>query len=297
LAGEGLSITEYNPDLAAAILGEAAHLLRHLGIATCHTILIGGLVPGLLVLDPGPGRAAHVGTTDLDFCLSLALVEGDTGTYERIETSLRSAGYQPTDKTFCWQRQSGLRLKAEFFCPASSTRPAGSLFRPKAASAPVVKHNMGPKLSAMALDAGAAISDDIRIVEREVDLPDGAGRISYQFRVTGLTGFLVAKIGALTERDKPKDAYDIVWLLESWPGGPRQAAQAVLDSPAYRRGDAQRALARLAHEFADPTRVGPRSYARFMATSETGPEVIARMERQASGAVRSFAAALGVSER
>ncbi len=156
---------------------------------------------------------------------------------------------------------------------------------------------MGPKLSAMALDAGAAISDDIRIVEREVDLPDGAGRISYQFRVTGLTGFLVAKIGALTERDKPKNAYDIVWLLESWPGGPRQAAQAVLDSPAYRRGDAQRALARLAHEFADPTRVGPRSYARFMATSETGPEVIARMERQASGAVRSFAAALGVSER
>jgi hypothetical protein len=104
LAGEGFNVTEYNPDLAVAILGEAAHLLRHLGIATCHTILIGGLVPGLLVLDPGPGRAAHVGTTDLDFCLSLALVEGDTGAYERIETSLRTAGYQPTDKTFCWQR-------------------------------------------------------------------------------------------------------------------------------------------------------------------------------------------------
>jgi hypothetical protein len=60
LAGEGFNVAEYNPDLAAAILGEAAHLFRHLGIATCHTILIGGLVPGLLVLDPGPGRAAHV---------------------------------------------------------------------------------------------------------------------------------------------------------------------------------------------------------------------------------------------
>ncbi len=296
MAGEGFNITEYNPDLAAAILGEAAHLLRRLGIATCHTILIGGLVPGLLVLDPGPGRATHVGTTDLDFCLSLALVEGDTGAYERIETSLRAAGYQPTDKTFCWQRQSGLRLKAEFFCPASSTRPAGSLFRPKAASAPLVKHNMGSKLSAIALDAGAAISDDIRVIEREVDLPDAAGRISYQFRVTGLTGFLVAKTGALTERDKPKDAYDIVWLLEAWPGGPRQAAQAVRDSPAYQRGDTQRALARLAHEFADPTRVGPRSYARFMAASETTPEDIARMERQAAGAVRTFAAALAVRE-
>jgi hypothetical protein len=296
LAGEGLNITEYNPDLAAAILGEAAHLLRHVGIATCHTILIGGLVPRLLVLDPGSGRATHVGTTDLDFCLSLALVEGETGEYERIETSLRAAGYQPTDKTFCWQRQSGLRLKAEFFCPASSTRPPGSLFRPKAAGAPLVKHNMGPKLSAIALDAGAAISDDIRLVEREVDLPDGAGRISYQFGVTGLTGFLVAKTGALAERDKPKDAYDIVWLLEAWPGGPKQAARTVRDSPAYQRGDTQHALARLAREFADPARVGPRSYARFMTASETSPEDIARMERQAAGAVRTFAASLGVRE-
>ena len=151
---------------------------------------------------------------------------------------------------------------------------------------------MGPKLSAMALDAGAAISDDIRVVERDVDLPDGAGRVSHQFRVTGLTGFLVAKIGALTERDKPKDAYDIVWLLEAWPGGPQQAAQAARNSPVFQRADTQRALARLAREFADPSRVGPRSYARFMAAPESSPDDIARMQRQAVGAARIFAAAL-----
>jgi hypothetical protein len=292
LAGEGTNISEYDPRLADVIQGEAAHLLRHLGLAACHTVLIGGLVPGLLVLDPGPGRAAHVGTTDLDFCLSLALVEGDTAEYERIETSLRAAGYQPTDATFCWQRETGLRLKAEFFCPATGTRPAGTLFRPKAVGAPVVKHNMGPRLSAMALEAGAAISDDTQVVPREVDLPDGAGRISYEFRVTGLAGFLVAKTGALTERDKPKDAYDIVWLLEAWPGGPQQAAEAAQNSPAYQRSDTQRALARLAREFADPGRVGPRAYARFMATPETSPDDIARMARQASGAVRTFVTAL-----
>jgi len=292
LAGEGTNITEYDPRLAEAILGEAGHLLRHIGIAARHTILIGGLVPGLLVLDPGSGRAPHVGTTDLDFCLSLALVEGDTAEYQRIETSLRAAGYQPTDTTFCWQRQAGLRLKAEFFCPASSTRPAGSLYRPKAVGARVVKHNMGPKLSAMALDAGAAISDDAQLVEREVDLPDGAGRVSYQFRVTGLTGFLVAKTGALTERDKPKDAYDIVWLLEAWPGGPQQAAQAARDSSVFERADTKRALAHLAREFADPSRLGPRSYARFMAAPESSPDDITRLRRQAVGAVRIFAAAL-----
>jgi hypothetical protein len=151
---------------------------------------------------------------------------------------------------------------------------------------------MGQKLSAMALVAGAAISDDAQVVEREVDLPDGAGRTSYQFRVTGLTGFLVAKTGALTERDKPKDAYDIVWLLEAWPGGPQQAARDARNSPAFQRGDTQRALARLAREFADPSRVGPRSYARFMTAPESSPDDLARMARQAAGAVRTFATAL-----
>lgn len=64
--------------VSAQILGETVHLLRNVGLAADHAILIGGLAPGLLVLDPGPGRSAHAGTTDLDFCLSVALVEGET---------------------------------------------------------------------------------------------------------------------------------------------------------------------------------------------------------------------------
>jgi len=52
--------------------------LRYLGLAANHAVLIGGLVPGLLVLDPGPGRPVHVGTTDIDIRLSVALVEEDT---------------------------------------------------------------------------------------------------------------------------------------------------------------------------------------------------------------------------
>src|SRR5437879_6128595 len=85
LTGDGSHITQYDSDVAGTMLGEAAWLLRALGFAAKHTILIGGLVPGLLVLDPGPSRPKHIGTTDLDLCLSVALVEGDTTEYERIE--------------------------------------------------------------------------------------------------------------------------------------------------------------------------------------------------------------------
>jgi hypothetical protein len=289
LAGDGLHISEYDPSLADAILGEAAFLLRAIGFAAHHTILIGGLVPGLLVLDPGPGRPAHVGTADIDLCLSVALVEGNTAEYERIEAALKKADYALTDDTFCWRRASGLRLKVEFFCPASPPeREAGDLFRPKAADAPVPKHNMGSRLSAIALDAGAAVSADAQDVERDVTLPDGGGTVRQRFRVTGLVGFLVAKVAALVGRDKPKDAYDIVWLLEAWEGGPAGAAATARHSSIIDREDVQSALATLAREFADLDRFGPRSYSRFLAAPDATQDDRDRLAQQAVGAVREF---------
>jgi hypothetical protein len=293
LLGDGEHISGYDPGVSEAILGEAAHLLRHLGFAAGHAILIGGLVPSLLILDPGPDRPAHVGTTDMDFCLSVALVEGDTAEYERIEGALTKAGYRATEMTFCWKRQTGLGLKVEFFCPAGEGRPAGTLFRPKAADEPTAKHNMGSSLSAIALEAGEAISADAQTVERDVTLPDGAGVVRQAFRVSGPLGFFVAKIGALVGRDKPKDAYDIVWLLEAWPGGPEGAAAAVRESVAFRRPDVQVALGRLATEFADASRVGPRSYARFTAPPDATQDDRDRTANRAIGAVRAFTQALG----
>jgi len=292
LAGDGQHISAYDPALSEAILGETALLLRALGFAANHAILIGGLVPGLLVLDPGPGRAAHVGTTDVDICLSVALVKGETAEYERIEAALRRAGYAPTDQSFCWKRAAGLRLKVEFFCPAGENRPAGQLFRPKAAEAPTTKHNMGTTLSAIALEAGEAISADVQSVTRDVTLPEGGGIVSQPYRVTGIVGFLVAKTGALLGRDKPKDAYDIVWLLEAWPGGPEGAASSVQESPAFNRADVTTSLARLADAFATAGHVGPRSYARFTALSGVSTDDRARLAQQASGAVRAFSSAI-----
>ena len=86
----------YNPALINVVLSEAAHLLRHLGFTASHTVLIGGVAPSLLVLDPAT-NLAHVGTTDLDLCLSVAIVEGDTAEYERIENALRE-GWLRTDR-------------------------------------------------------------------------------------------------------------------------------------------------------------------------------------------------------
>jgi hypothetical protein len=292
LVSEGLHHSEYDPALADAVLGEAAHLLRSLGFTAEHAVLIGGIVPTLLVLDPGAGRPKHLGTTDLDLCLSIALIEGDTGEYERIEKSLRKADYEPTDQSFRWRRTKGLGLQVEFFCPAGPNRPAGQLHRPTRDENPRAKQNLGSNLSAMALDAGAVVGEDVVVVERELDLPEGGGRTRFSFRVTGLLAFLVAKISALTRRDKPKDAYDVVWLVESWEGGPEGAAAAIGASGPFGSAEAEAALDRLWEEFAAPDRLGPASYVRFMADESMTADDRLRLARQAVGALQALRNAL-----
>ena len=287
MAGDGLHHSEYDPTLAAMLLGEAAHLLRAIGFAADHAILIGGMVPGLLVLDPGLGHP-HVGTADLDLCLSLALVEADTAEYERIETALKSIGYEMTDQSFRWRRNAGLRPAVEFFCPAGEERPAGELFRPLAEVNPIAKRVMGPRLSALALSAGNAISSDVVPVTRDVELPDAGGIIQWTFRVTGLIGFLVAKVDALIRRNKNKDAYDIVWLLENWEGGPEGAGGSVSDSSLLGRDDVREAMTSLAREFSSIDRTGPRSYVAFMAAEAASADDRARLARIAVGAVGEF---------
>jgi hypothetical protein len=165
---DGHHHSAYDPSLVDVVLAEAAHLLRNLGFTAAHTVLIGGVVPSLLVLDPATNRP-HLGTTDLDLCLSVAIVEGDTAEYERIENALRDAGYEPTDDSFRWRQADRLRLQVEFFCPAGDDRPSGKLFRPKASENPTAKQNFGSKLTAVALDAGQVIGDDVVVVPRELE--------------------------------------------------------------------------------------------------------------------------------
>lgn len=286
---DGQHKSGYDPTVATELIAETADLMRALGFTASHVVLIGGLVPSLLVPVLDPGMEPHVGTADLDLCLSIALVEGHTETYERMETVLKGRGFEMGDATFRWHRRAGLALTVEFFCPAGEGRPAGQAFRPRARANPTGKHNFGGRLSALALDAGDLLTRDVEEVTQTVDLPQGRGRYEATVRVTGPLAFLVAKTDALRDRDKPKDAYDIVWLIESWPEGPSAAARAFAQRPAYRDAHVGAALERLRQMFADASRVGPRSYARFVAT---GPSEEPQLERRAVGAVAEFLGAL-----
>lgn len=84
--------------------------------------------------------------------------------------------------------------------------------------------------------------------------------------VTGLAGFLLAKTAAARSRRKPKDWYDIAFVLQhNDAGGPQAAAEAVL--AAFRAdlvGAVRTSLEELQANVASPTDQGPMAYASQM---------------------------------
>ena len=108
-------------------------------------------------------------------------------------------------------------------------------------------------------------------------------------RVTGPPALLTAKIDALHGRDKPKDAYDIVWLIESWPGGPAAAASPSHSAPPSSAPRSLLVLRPSARHSPQPTASAPAAMRRFLATDARDEP---QLERRASGAIAEFAAAL-----
>lgn len=281
----GQDITAYNPDDLDRILGEAAHVLRIIGFAGEGLTIIGGLVPTLLVpiVDPAYAKP-HVGTADVDLCLSIALLEDGAEGYERMETKLRQNGFDPSDVSFRWLHPSGTEI--EFFCPAGDGRAAGRTYRPQQGRG---RQTMGGRLTALALDAGELLTAERRLVTRTVPLPEGGGLIDFEFPVTGPAGFLAAKVGALTERNKDKDAYDLVWLLDAWPGGPAAVASEIAAETVPNHPQAISALDdHLATAFASENHHGPLAYARFVGTDEADPDERAELALHAYGAVQAY---------
>lgn len=107
--------------------------------------------------------------------------------------------------------------------------------------------------------------------------------------MAGLASWLCLKADALMRRDKPKDAYDIVWTLDAL--GPDVAAEQVAASPLFRGPFAEEVTAQLrrlaSDQFRDASSVGPEQYATFLdAPADEGHR------RHALGTVAVFGRAL-----
>ena len=288
---DGRTKDSYSDPMSETILGHAADVLRSFGSAFGgrHLAIVGGAVPGLLLASAPVGLLPHVGTGDLDLHLSLHLLDGETAEYyDAIIDGLRGLGLAP-DRTAKRQVKwrwvgihRGVRLQVEFLCP---TRSHGGRPEPPAPNTPA-EVNVGghSEIAALGVSYGHLVLEDTITVERDVRA--AAGRLTYPFPVANVASWLCLKADAMILRNKPKDAYDVVWLLAGL--GPDEASQRVATSPLLRgpnREPTLEQLQRLAELFASPDMVGPESFRRFV-------DGTARAARYAVGTVSEFKAAI-----
>lgn len=75
--------------------------------------------------------SAHVGTTDVDIIIGLAVADETPETYRTPQNNLEKASFRQQEPSFCWAREvDGVTVLVEFLCEIDQVQP-GRIFRPK----------------------------------------------------------------------------------------------------------------------------------------------------------------------
>ena len=212
-------------------------------------VVLGGLVPQLLC---SSANLRHAGTTDIDVQVDLEIAAGAVNA-ARLERALIAAGFSPDDeRVWRWVTPVGMhKTEVKFELLADlDTEPAGA----------TVKFEGAETLGAANLRGTGSAVADVQI--RTLTALDGQVELSVDVQVTGIAGFLLAKVAAAQSRRKPKDWYDIAFvLLHNDEGGPQAATQTAIERlPSRLRGVAS-GLQDLAANFSDEDAQGPAAYA------------------------------------
>jgi hypothetical protein len=220
--------------------------------------IVGGLVPSLIVDQENlpEGADPHPGTMDLDLALQLAVLAGSE--YKEISVRLRGAGFEPdrnnagnlTVQRWVVAGEGNSRVTVDFLIPpVDGSGRSGQVF-----------HLEG--------DFGAIISPglDLAFKDRMIQRLDGTNLrgdlLTRNVWVCGPGALVVLKALACWGREKPKDAFDLFYVLRNYGTGPAEVAERL--RPYMEHTAVGRAREILASDFADERRTGPRRVARFL---------------------------------
>lgn len=272
--------SDYDEETTARCERVLLTLLGDLGPWRERIYLAGGLAPRYLIGQLPEGARPHVGTTDIDLVIGLALGDETPETYRTLQNNLEKAHFEQREPSFRWARDvDGATLLVEFLCETDQVEP-GRIFRPKGEAT-------GSKLGAFNVRGAHLVRDDF--LEREIkgERLDGGGHSRVIVRVANVLPYTVLKILAFQDRHENKDAYDLVFTHLNYEEGPQSAGRAAAASAVVQRPQVAEALELLEKRFRDSSQDGPSAYASFLATSENEEEK-ARLRQEAVATVREF---------
>jgi hypothetical protein len=272
--------THYDDETTARCERALLTLLGDLGPWSERIYLAGGLAPKYLVGQLPEGAPAHVGTTDVDLVIGLALGDETPETYRTLQNNLEKSGFQHGRPSFRWSRDvDGVTILVEFLCETDQVAP-GEIYRPKG-------EHVGSKLGAFNVRGAHLVRDDFIQRELEGERLDGGGQSKVIVRVANLLPYTVLKIFAFQQRHENKDAYDLVFTLLNHGDGPHAAGRLAATSPVAQHAQVAEALALLDERFRDPGQDGPSAYGLFLADTDDA-EHGARLRQEAVATVREF---------
>jgi hypothetical protein len=273
-------VVDFERSRAARAAAETAlvRVVHHYG-SRPEFVLLGGLVPELLCAG---SEVVHAGTTDVDVQVDLEVAAGSVNAV-RLERALLNAEFLPDpDRSWRWQAEGpeGTVVKFELLADL------GNL-----ASLETFTFDECKELGAVNLRGTGFASRDVEVHEISARVADL--RRTVEINVVGLAGFLLAKAAAAHGRAKPKDWYDIAFvLLHNTAGGPGAAAAAVLQTfPSDLGGSTRTSLDELRANFSSPDDQGSRAYSSQM-NLDHPDQAIVTLAADAVAAVNEFYDAL-----
>ncbi len=279
--------TDYDEETTRRCERALLTLVGDLGPWAERIYLVGGLVPRYLVGELPKGARDHVGTTDVDLVISLALGDETPETYQTLQNNLKKAGFKLGQPSFQWARDvDGATIFVEFLCETDQVEP-GQIFRPKGEST-------GSKLGAFNVRGANLASADFIEHQLEGERLDGGGNSRVTVRVAHLLPYIVLKIFAFQDRHANKDSYDLVFTLLNFKGGPRAAGRLAAKSSVSGHEQVLAAVALLGERFRDIDQDGPSAYATFLAAPDDDDEA-ARLRRDAVATVTEFLQGFGTA--
>ena len=258
MAGERIDYTAAAVEAARSVLIELTHVLGEYRNAI---VLVGGWIPELLIPQ---SQERHVGSIDVDLALNhRELTEAG---YRMIGEILRLHGYIPDkQQPFIFRKNvRGQTVQVDFL--AGEYGGSGKSRRTQRALDMRPRKARGCDLAFQIEPARVAVKGR---------LPDGVVD-EVQVRVASVVPFLVMRGMALEDRRKPKDAYDVYFVLRNYPGGVEAVVKAF--SPHIGLALVKEGLKKIAGKFATLDHVGPKDAAEFDETLDKEERAICQRD-------------------
>lgn len=272
--------SEYDEETTTRCERALVTILGNVGLWQERIYLVGGLVPRYLTGELPEGAPAHVGTTDVDLVIGLAVEAEPPDTYWTLATNLERSGFKQEKPSFRWRRDvEGIPVVVELLGETDAEQP-GRAFRPKG-------EKTGTKLALLNIPGATLATLDHVVVPVERERLDGGGLSRVDVRVANVLPYTVLKIHAFQDRHENKDAYDLVFTLLFYPDGPGAAGAVAAASPIIEHPQVVAGLALLEERFAGADLDAPAAYAGFVA-DPADVEEQARRRQEAVATVRAF---------